>query len=115
MKDFNELFLKSKIIFDHYLSNVSNSFKVMFCIEKMNITSPKEISNMLNIAKSNLTILVGKLRLQKYVVQEKINKKEIKYSLTELGKEKLEGKIAAISVPEKDKKVILDKLRELLG
>ncbi|MBQ8468132.1 MAG: winged helix-turn-helix transcriptional regulator [Clostridia bacterium] len=115
MKNFTELIAKLKIILDHYLDSVNNSFKVMFCIEKMNIHSPKDISMLLNIAKSNLTILVSKLRIQRYITQIKVNKKEISYSLTELGREKLNNKINSIKIAEEDKEFILKNLQNVLN
>ena len=113
MKNFTENICKLKLTIDHYFDNFSNSYKLLFCVEKMKITSPKEVSKFLNMAKSNLAILAGKLRLQKYLVQEKINKKEIFYRVTPLGQQKLEEKLTKFDLEDKDEQVISDAIKNV--
>ena len=113
MDAFLESISKLKLTLDHYLSKFRNSYKFLFCVEKMHITSPKEVSKFLGMAKSNLAILAGKLRLQKYLTQEKINKKEIKYKVTSLGLKKLEEKLQKNKITEQDMAKITQIAKEL--
>ena len=102
MNNYIDTIAKLKLTLDHHLSKFSKSYKLLFCVEKMGITSPKEVSAFLNMAKSNLAILAGKLRLQKYLVQQKINKKEIRYKVTPLGQIKLDEKLQKLKISSTD-------------
>ena len=114
MDKLTELIAKLKISLDVYLDKLSNSLKMLFCIAKLGINSPKLVGERLDMAKSNVAILAGKLKLQKYIKQTKVNKKEICYEITELGMKKLDEKLEKMKLSEKDKKELLVDINSIL-
>lgn len=115
MEKFEEFISKLKITIDHYLNDFGNSFKMLFCIGKMGIKSPKNVGEKLNMAKSNVAILAGKLKFLKYIKQTKINKKEIEYSVTDLGMKKLDEKLEKIEVDEEEKQKIVENMVQFVN
>ena len=114
MNNFSEQIMKLKLMVDYYIEDFSNSYKFMFMVAKLGINSPKDLCDVLKMAKSNLAILAGKLRFQRYIVQKNINKKEIYYEITELGLKKLEQKIADVAISDKEKVNLIARLEDIL-
>ena len=114
---FVALLLKIKMLIDHCIQDFSNSFKILFLVSELGLRSPKELCNVLNMAKSNLAILASKLKSENFLVQEKIetNNKEIYYKVTPLGQSKLEAKIEQIKIDNKVKQELISKLKLLLN
>lgn len=115
MDQLTELLAKVKIALDVYMKKLSNSLKMLFCIGKMGIDSPKMIGEKLGMAKSNVAILAGKLKLQKYIKQTKVNNKEIKYTITDLGQKKLEEKLEKLKISENVKAELREINKEIKG
>lgn len=115
--NFMSLLLKIKMLVDHYIEDFGNSFKLLFLVSELGLRSPKELCNTLNMAKSNLALLAGKLKSEKLLVQEKTedNNKEIFYRVTPLGKSKLDEKIDNIKINSEAKKELISQLKLLLG
>lgn len=90
--------VKIKMLIDSIVGTFSNAYKMLFAIAVLKINTPKAICDILNMAKSNLTLLASKLRLQKYIDQDKngLSCKNITYSVTSLGKTKLNVKLNKI-------------------
>ncbi len=97
-ENLGKILAKIKLFVDGLIGSFSNSYKILFAISELCITTPKDLCDTLNMAKSNLAILASKLRLQKYIEQHKdeTNQKHISYSITELGKSKLQAKLKKI-------------------
>lgn len=113
---FMSLLLKIKMLIDHFIEDFSNGFKILFLVSELGFRSPKELCNVLNMAKSNLAILASKLKSDNFLIQEKNqdNKKEIYYKVTPLGKSKLAEKIDEIKIDSKSKQELISKLKLLL-
>ena len=77
----------------------SNMFQVLYLLDKREIVTPKELISELNIAKSNLAILAKKMIRDGQIESHKdeINKREIYYNITPLGREQLKDKLDSIS------------------
>ena len=90
--------VKVKMLVDSIIGSFSNTYKILFLISELCINTPKAICDMLNMAKSNLALLASKLRVQKYIEQDKtgFSSKNITYSITDLGKNKLSNKLKKI-------------------
>ncbi len=117
MKNFMSLLLKVKVMLDHYIEDFSNSFKILFLVSELGLRSPKDLCNVLNMAKSNLAILASKLKNDNFLIQEKTdsNQKEIFYKVTPLGKTKLDEKIEEMKLDNQTKKELISKLKLLLN
>lgn len=115
--DFTVLLLKLKMLIDNVIEDFSNSFKILFLVSELGLRSPKELCKVLNMAKSNLAILASKLKSEQFLEQEKtdFNNKEIYYSVTPLGKSKLDQKIESIKIDSKQKEELICKLKLVLG
>ena len=72
----------------------SNTFQVLYLLDKRDNVTPKELINELNIAKSNLAILAKKMiedgQMESHKDQD--NRREIYYNITPYGRELLLGK-----------------------
>lgn len=114
---FISLILKIKMLIDHVIEDFSNSFKVLFLVSELGLKSPKQLCKALNMAKSNLAILASKLKNNNFLIQEKNqdNNKEIFYSVTTLGKTKLDQKIDDIKIDSKAKEELINQLKLLLN
>ena len=117
MQSFVSLLLKIKVMIDHCIEDFSNSFKLLFLVSELGIKSPRDLCNMLNMAKSNLAILANKLKKDDFLIQEKslTNKKEIFYKVTQLGKLTLDKKIEEIKLDNAAKKELISELKLLLS
>lgn len=115
--NFITLLLKIKVLIDHYIEDFGNAFKILFLVGELGLRSPKELCNVLNMAKSNLAILASKLKSQNYLIQEKTedNNKEIFYSVTTTGQDALQKKIQEIKISAKQKEELISKLKLLLA
>ena len=101
----------------------SNTYQILYILNRKETVTPKELIAELNIAKSNLAILAKKMIKDGQIEshKDKINKREIYYNITSVGKEMLQEKLDNIdTVCEGDtKKVInlvnrtLDELKKL--
>lgn len=113
---FISLILKIKMCIDHVVEDFSNSFKMLFLVSELGLQSPKQLCKALNMAKSNLAILAGKLKSQNFLTQEKTqeNNKEICYKVTPLGKSQLDEKIDSIKIDSKTKEHLLGQIKQLL-
>lgn len=117
MKDFVSLLLKIKVMIDHCIEDFSNSFKLLFLVSELGIKAPRDLCDVLHMAKSNLAILANKLKGEEFLVQEKslMNKKEIFYKVTPLGKSTLDSKIEEIKIDNASKKALINELKLLLS
>lgn len=108
--------IKTKILVDYLIEDFSNCYKLLFMVEELKLSSPKQLCAGLHMAKSNLAVLAGKLRLLKYLEQHKSsdNQKEITYKVTSLGKSKLENKIKEQISFIKDKDKLVQMLKQTL-
>lgn len=90
--------VKIKMLIDNAIGTFNNTYKTLFVIQVLKINTPKAICDILNMAKSNLALLASKLRVQKYIEQDKtgLSCKNITYSVTSLGASKLNSKLAKI-------------------
>ena len=90
--------VKVKMLIDNIIGTFNNTYKILFAICVMGINTPKAICDLLNMAKSNLALLAGKLKLQKYIDQDKfgISSKNITYFVTPMGENKLNAKLKKI-------------------
>ena len=101
----------------------SNTYQILYILDRKERVTPKELIAELNMAKSNLAILAKKMIKDGLIEshKDKSNKREIFYNITEIGKEMLQEKLDNIdTVCEGDtKKVInlitraLDELKKL--
>lgn len=73
----------------------SNMHQILYILDKKETVTPRELIMELNIAKSNLAILAKKMIKDGYIEshKDKINKREIFYNITELGREVLIKKL----------------------
>lgn len=72
--------------------------KVLHLISKKEKTTPTELIEVLNMARSNLAIICNNLVKQGFItkIKEPLNKKEIYYSITPQGTEELEKKFEKV-------------------
>ena len=101
----------------------SNTYQILYILDRKETVTPKELIAELNIAKSNLAILAKKMIKDGQIEshKDKYNKREIYYNITAVGREMLQEKLDNIdTVCEGDtKKVInlitraLDELKKL--
>lgn len=115
--EFTKSLIKAKILIDYLIEDFNNSYKFLFMVDELNLNSPKELCIGLNMAKSNLAVLAGKLRLLKYLEQHKSgdNQKEIIYKVTPLGRTKLQNKISEKNLSAEDKNKIVGMLKQTLS
>lgn len=73
----------------------SNMHQILYILNKQETVTPRELIMELNIAKSNLAILAKKMIKDGYIEshKDKINKREIFYNITDLGREVLAKKL----------------------
>ena len=73
----------------------SNQYQILYILSRKEVVTPKEIIAELNIAKSNLAILAKKMikdgQMESH--KDKLNKREIYYTITETGKNMLQDKL----------------------
>ena len=76
----------------------SNTFQVLYLLDKRDVITPKELISELNIAKSNLAILAKKMIDDGFIESHKDqeNRREIYYSITPYGREILINKLNQI-------------------
>ncbi|MBQ8451948.1 MAG: winged helix-turn-helix transcriptional regulator [Clostridia bacterium] len=101
----------------------SNTYQILYLLEKKETVTPKELIAELNVAKSNLAILAKKMIKDNLIEshKDKINKREIYYNITENGQKMLQAKLDNIdTLCEGDTKKVLnvisravDELRKL--
>lgn len=73
----------------------SNTYQILYILDRKEKVTPKELIAELNMAKSNLAILAKKMindgQIESH--KDKSNKREIFYNITELGREMLQEKL----------------------
>ncbi len=76
----------------------SNMHQILYILDKKDTVTPRELIMELNIAKSNLAILAKKMIKDGYIEshKDKINKREIFYNITDLGREIRQKKLSNI-------------------
>lgn len=87
----------------------SNMHQILYILDRKETVTPRELIQELNIAKSNLAILAKKMIKDGQIEshKDKINKREIYYNITPLGKEILQKKLDNIdTVCEGDTKKV---------
>ena len=87
----------------------SNTYQILYILDRKERVTPKELIAELNMAKSNLAILAKKMIKDGQIEshKDKSNKREIFYNITELGKEMLQEKLDNIdTVCEGDTKKV---------
>lgn len=87
----------------------SNMHQILYILDRKDTVTPRELIQELNIAKSNLAILAKKMIKDGQIEshKDKINKREIYYNITPLGKEILQKKLDNIdTVCEGDTKKV---------
>ena len=101
----------------------SNTYQILYILDRKETVTPKELIAELNIAKSNLAILAKKMIKDGQIEshKDKYNKREIYYNITSVGREMLQEKLDNIdTVCEGDTKKVtniikraVDELRKL--
>ena len=89
----------------------SNTYQILYILDRKDKVTPKELIAELNMAKSNLAILAKKMISDKLIEshKDKSNKREIFYTLTETGREMLQEKLDNIdTVCEGDTKKVIN-------
>ena len=73
----------------------SNTYQILYILDRKEKVTPKELIAELNMAKSNLAILAKKMISDGLIEshKDKSNKREIFYNITESGKEMLQEKL----------------------
>lgn len=73
----------------------SNTYQILYILDRKEKVTPKELIAELNMAKSNLAILAKKMIKDGQIEshKDKFNKREIYYNITEIGKEMLQEKL----------------------
>ncbi|MBR2391870.1 MAG: winged helix-turn-helix transcriptional regulator [Clostridia bacterium] len=87
----------------------SNTYQILYILNRKEKVTPKELIAELNMAKSNLAILAKKMMKDGLIEshKDKSNKREIYYNITENGKEMLQEKLDNIdTVCEGDTKKV---------
>ena len=89
----------------------SNTYQILYVLDRKESVTPKELIAELNIAKSNLAILAKKMikdgKIESH--KDKHNKREIFYNITTVGKEMLQKKLDNIdTVCEGDTKKVIN-------
>ena len=87
----------------------SNTYQILYILNRKEMVTPKELIAELNMAKSNLAILAKKMMKDGLIEshKDKSNKREIYYNITENGKEMLQEKLDNIdTVCEGDTKKV---------
>ena len=95
----------------------SNSYQILYILTRKDRVTPKELIAELNIAKSNLAILAKKMIKDGQIEshKDKINKREIYYNITSVGKEMLQEKLDNIdTVCEGDTKKVINLINRTL-
>jgi DNA-binding MarR family transcriptional regulator len=88
----------------------SNTYQILYILDRKEKVTPKELIAELNIAKSNLAILAKKMIKDGQIEshKDKLNKREIFYNITEVGKDMLQQKLDNIdTVCEGDTKKVI--------
>ena len=98
----------------------SNTYQILYILNRKEKVTPKELIAELNMAKSNLAILAKKMMKDGLIEshKDKSNKREIYYNITEAGSEMLQDKLDNIdTVCEGDTKrvtnIIIKAVEEL--
>ena len=89
----------------------SNTYQILYILNRKEKVTPKELIAELNMAKSNLAILAKKMMKDGLIEshKDKSNKREIYYNITENGKEMLQEKLDNIdTVCEGDTKKVIN-------
>lgn len=89
----------------------SNTYQILYILDRKEKVTPKELIAELNIAKSNLAILAKKMINDGLIEshKDKLNKREIFYNITEDGKTMLQDKLDNIdTVCEGDTKKVIN-------
>lgn len=95
----------------------SNTYQILYILNRKETVTPKELIAELNIAKSNLAILAKKMIKDGQIEshKDKINKREIYYNITSVGKEMLQEKLDNIdTVCEGDTKKVINLINRTL-
>lgn len=73
----------------------SNTYQILYILDRKETVTPKELIAELNIAKSNLAILAKKMIKDGQIEshKDKYNKREIYYNITSVGREMLQEKL----------------------
>lgn len=89
----------------------SNTYQILYILDRKEKVTPKELIVELNMAKSNLAILAKKMIGDGLIEshKDKSNKREIYYTLTDIGREMLQEKLDNIdTVCEGDTKKVIN-------
>lgn len=95
----------------------SNTYQILYILDRKETVTPKELIAELNIAKSNLAILAKKMIKDGQIEshKDKYNKREIYYNITSVGKEMLQDKLDNIdTVCEGDTKKVTNLIIRVL-
>lgn len=95
----------------------SNTYQILYILDRKETVTPKELIAELNIAKSNLAILAKKMIKDGQIEshKDKYNKREIYYNITPVGKEMLQEKLDNIdTVCEGDTKKVTNLIIRVL-
>lgn len=95
----------------------SNTYQILYILNRKETVTPKELIAELNIAKSNLAILAKKMIKDGQIEshKDKLNKREIYYNITSVGKEMLQEKLDNIdTVCEGDTKKVINLINRTL-
>ena len=95
----------------------SNTYQILYILDRKETVTPKELIAELNIAKSNLAILAKKMIKDGQIEshKDKYNKREIYYNITSVGKEMLQEKLDNIdTVCEGDTKKVTNLIIRVL-
>lgn len=95
----------------------SNTYQILYILNRKETVTPKELIAELNIAKSNLAILAKKMIKDGLIEshKDKINKREIYYNITAVGKQMLQERLDNIdTVCEGDAKKVINLINRTL-
>ena len=95
----------------------SNTYQILYILNRKEKVTPKELIAELNMAKSNLAILAKKMMKDGLIEshKDKSNKREIYYNITENGKEMLQEKLDNIdTVCDGDTKKVINLITRAL-
>lgn len=95
----------------------SNTYQILYILDRKETVTPKELIAELNIAKSNLAILAKKMIKDGQIEshKDKYNKREIYYNITSVGREMLQEKLDNIdTVCEGDTKKVTNLIIRVL-
>jgi len=104
-KRFAKAIVELKLLSDRIAEGVGSGagiftvkYQMLYLISSNGKTSPQELIQKLNMAKSNLAIMAKKMVMEGLIVSSKeiTNKKQVYYTITEKGKKELSVKMNAI-------------------